>query len=60
LAAECVKESENVTCNIDDASYERFAEQAEVRASPEEIRDFINIRDSIHSESDLQNYLRSE
>lgn len=60
LAAECVKESENVTCNVDDASYERFAEQAEVRASPEEIRDFIKIRDSIHSESELQKFMSSE
>jgi hypothetical protein len=60
LAAECVRESENVTCDIDEASYERFAERAEVRASPEEIRDFVKIRDSIRSEAELSRYLSSE
>jgi hypothetical protein len=60
LAAECVRESENVTCDIDEASYERFAERAEMRASPEEIRDFIKTRDSTRSEGEFQKYLSSE
>jgi len=62
LAAECVRESENVNCTVDPARYERFVEQAEARASLQEVNDFVRKLGEIRADDEdaLHEFLSSE